>query len=131
MKRGIVGTMIKQCKICGTEFETVNSRYCCCSDNCRKIHYRNLQSKNRSENREKRNEQRRFFYRLEHRKGLLENPKKCAVCQQPLSDRRQTFCLDCLLKDYKYNNNKQSMQRLFSRGYSSKEIWDEINTRGI
>lgn len=43
--------IIQKCKVCGKEFETVNSRYTLCSDECRKENHRRIQ-KDRRQNKE-------------------------------------------------------------------------------
>lgn len=70
----------KQCVVCGKEFEVVNSHYCLCSDECRKIRAR-MQWSN-PEYRQKANERNRERRRVRNRL----NPKiiPCRICGKPV-----------------------------------------------
>ena len=119
----------KICKVCGNSFQAVNSRYTICSDECRKKH-----------NREQNRERNALYYKsaigkYKHKKYNKEHyayvNKHCAKCGDPLTDGRQSYCLDCLLRDYLYNNTATTRQRLYNRGYDTEMILTEIEERGI
>lgn len=119
----------KVCKICGKEFQAVNKNYCLCSPECRKIsereshkdalrkYYATTLGKERSKR-----------YYKEHR--TLVN-KQCACCGTKLDDGRQSYCLNCLLKDYRDNPSVISRKRLYSRGFDKAMIEEEIKERTV
>ena len=113
--------MQKICEICNAEFEAtrVFTKYC---PDCRLNAYRDNTKIWQKNNPDKIREARR-------RKYLVE--VFCATCGEKLPNGKQVFCLNCLLKDYKYNYSQKAAARLCCRGFNSKEIWDMIKERGI
>ena len=68
------------------------------------------------------------------RKKYLASPKYCAICGAVLPNGCQTYCLDCLLKGFKYTEGEErkvAAHRLRNRGFTPPEIWREIEKRGI
>lgn len=57
------------------------------------------------------------------------NPKPCATCGKELYDRRQKWCLDCLLDDYEQTHSPISYHRLQNRGYDVESIIEELKNR--
>lgn len=119
----------KICPICNCEFETPNNHYRYCSAECRKEHTRQY-DKERAKiyYHSSRGTHNRKIYYKEHRK-LVE--KYCPDCGKRLEDGRQTWCLDCLLKDYATTESPVAYKRLVCRGYDRELITEEINSRGI
>ena len=121
--------MKKICKICGKVFSARQSNYVCCSPACSKT---NRQIKQRSyilteSQREKNNERNRMYYR----KTWKPTTKTCKTCGALLPHGRMTYCIDCLLRDFKQNGTRQARHRLENRGYSVIDAWIEIKQRGI
>lgn len=62
-------------------------------------------------------------------------PKYCAVCGKKLPNACQKYCIECLLKAYKYGadfqTRKVAFHRLNCRGYTVHQIWREIDERGV
>ena len=119
----------KICKVCGGSFKAVNNHYVICSEECRKKYLRD-KSRIRS----------KIYYHTLHGKIQRKNwykknhtpvAKFCLSCGDPLPDGRQTYCIDCLLRDYKYGNRAVAAQRLACRGYDKEMILTEIEDRGI
>lgn len=94
----------KPCVICGTKIITncISKKYC--SSNCTKVAIR-----------------RRYN----------PKPKLCATCGKELLDRRQQWCLDCLLMDYHKTHSYIAYHRLENRGFDKSSILQELKNRGI
>lgn len=117
----------KICPVCGMTFEAANSRYKYCSDECRKKRKYNANKAHLKEYyKTSRGIYARKTYYKKHHKPV---EKYCADCGKKLDDGRQTWCLDCLLKDYAENNSHIAYQRLANRGYDRELIMEEINSR--
>lgn len=56
-------------------------------------------------------------------------PKFCATCGKQLADYRQTWCLDCLLKDYEKTHSSVAYHRLCNRGFDRDTIIQELKNR--
>lgn len=115
----------KICKVCGESFQTADTRRKYCSDKCFKEHERERLA---IFNRTSIGKFKRKQYRKEHYTPV---GKCCVECGDPLTDGRQSYCLDCLLRDYLYNNTATTRQRLYNRGYDTEMILTEIEERGI
>lgn len=121
--------MKKMCRICGKVFDAKQSNYVCCSPECGETN-RKMKKKNyilTETQREKNNERNRMYYK----KTRKPTTKTCKSCGALLSHGRMTYCLDCLLKDFKLNNTRQARHRLENRGYTAMDAWLEIKQRGI
>lgn len=114
----------KVCKICGKQFQAINRNYCMCSPECRKI-----------SERESRKQTLRRYYATDlgkekilryYRKHRVLVDKMCACCGIKLDDGRQTYCLECLLRDYRDNHTPISVRRLYSRGLDKTMIKEEL-----
>ena len=121
--------MKKKCRICGTEFDAANPRYCLCSDACRKIAYKESNKKNalRYYHQDVVRDRRKIYYR-EHYKPV---GKKCGMCGDVLPDGRATYCLTCLLKDHAKNPSIVTQKRLYNRGFDNLMIEEEIASMGL
>lgn len=121
--------MLKKCRICGAEFNAVNPRYCLCSDECRKIAYKESHRRSMYKyNLQDVNKDKAKIYYKQHRR--LVN-KKCGMCGERLPDGRATYCLTCLLKDHAKNPSIVTRQRLYNRGFDSLMIEEEITSMGL
>ncbi len=121
--------MLKKCRICGAEFNAANPNYCLCSDECRKIAYK--ESHRRSiykYNLQDVNKDKIKIYYKQHRQ--LVN-KKCGMCGERLPDGRATYCLTCLLRDHAQNPSTVTRKRLYNRGFDSLMIEEEIASMGL
>ena len=125
--------MKKICPVCGKVFTTNNSRYKFCTRECAVIGYKAHKKRYYKDNPEKKptREEAKASYRKRMQKGYQTNPKLCAKCGTPLPNRAQVYCLDCLLRDYKYNYTKRAAHRLSCRGHTAVDIWQLIESRGI
>lgn len=115
----------KICPICNRNFEVANSRYKYCSDECRK-----------QQKRQNDRVHAKLYYhssRGMHNYKAYYKPveKYCPDCGKRLDDGRQTWCVDCLLKDYAETKSRIAYKRLSCRGYDRELITEEINSRGI
>lgn len=121
--------MKKICRICGKVFDAKQSNYVGCSPECRKINYRRKLHGYvlTEEQRDKKNEYHKMYYR----KNRKPTTKTCRSCGVLLPHGRMTYCIDCLLKDFKANNARQARHRLENRGYTVMDAWLEIKQRGI
>lgn len=116
--------MIKKCRICGAEFDAANPRYCLCSDECRKIAYKESNRRSMYKyNRQDVNKDKRKLYYKQHRQLVS---KKCGMCGEVLPDGRATYCLTCLLRDHAQNPSIVTRKRLYNRGFDSLMIKEEI-----
>ena len=117
-----------KCCICGKETTVINSRYRTCSKLCSKVL--------------KKQEMKRWYFENKaYRQKHLERVKKryrknrkdyfCIVCGSVLPHGNQKFCLNCLLKDYKYGNRTLAYNRLTCRGYDKEMIDFEVKERNI
>ena len=120
---------IKICPICGTEFETINSRYKYCSDKCRKVVMDKLNKEHAKiyYNSDNGLRKRRAYYKAHYQPVK----KYCLECGKQLEDGRQTWCLDCLLKDYAETASPLAYKRLLCRGYDKELIMEEINSKRL
>ena len=117
--------MDKICPVCGNSFQAVNAKFKYCSDDCRKKY-------NRERLHIYRNTLKGKYYRHKYHEQHYEPANKhCTKCGELLTDGRASYCLDCLLKDYLYNNTAVTRQRLYNRGYDTESIMNEIKERGI
>lgn len=108
--------MIKHCKICGTEFIAKRKgQVLCPSPECKKA---NINQKSKEW----------------HHSGRFK-PKFCAKCLAVLPNRRMKYCIDCLLRDYKYSESgferNRAIGRLCCRGYDVEMIRQEIEEKGL
>lgn len=94
----------KTCPICSKDFHSENIRRKYCSKNCYKTAMRHMYD---------------------------PTPKLCAGCGKELADRRQQWCLDCLLKDYHKTHSYIAYHRLENRGFDKASILQELKNRGI
>lgn len=92
----------KTCPICGKDFHSENICRKYCSKNCYKTAMRHMYD---------------------------PTPKLCAGCGRELADRRQKWCLDCLLDDYEQTRSPISYHRLQNRGYDIESIIEELKNR--
>lgn len=120
---------MKKCVICGKLFEPKQSNYTTCSKECSIANAR-FRSKAwlKTDVGAKKMKEYQRRYRKAHQG---ENTKVCKTCDKPLENGNQTYCLNCLLKDYKYNNSHTAIRRLNNRGISAKDAREEIRLRGI
>lgn len=113
-----------QCRVCGKEFQATNSNYCYCSKECRYI------GTKKSRREYARDFNRTDKHRLQRKNYYLRNrtlvDKFCAVCGVKLPDARQTYCLECLLKDYRDTHSQTSIHRLYSRGFDIQMITEAV-----
>ena len=65
------------------------------------------------------------------RRRYNPDSKLCATCGKELQDRRQQWCLDCLLKDYHKTHSHIAYHRLENRGFDKASILQELKNRGI
>lgn len=129
--------MIKNCVICGKQMKVSNPRYCCCSDECRKIRYTALSSA-----RAKKPEVREAV-RKARRENARKNPRivPCRICGEPVAPVfvggrmcRPHYHEDCIIDD----GIKAALEgapwddkrlvRAHNRGISRKElieIWED------
>lgn len=114
----------KVCKICGKEFQAINRNYCMCSPECRKISER--ESRRKSMRKYLATDLGKEISRLYYKKHRVLVNKKCVCCGTKLNDGRQTYCLECLLKDYRDNRTPISIRRLYSRGFDKDMIEEEL-----
>jgi len=127
-----MGTILKICRICGKEFIAKQSNYVCCSAECQQInrnitHQKALANMTESQKEDRRRKMREYF----HRKKKAAPPKLCSICSQPLPNKKQVWCLDCMLRDYVQHKNKSLFaKRLYCRGYNKEMILDEIKQKG-
>ena len=120
---------LKVCKICGKKFETGRGNRKTCSPECQKNNKKLYDSEYDKANKEKINAKYKERYR---RKKQIT--KYCVLCGGKLANNRQLYCLDCILRDFKYGNGKAiqtAKDRLYSRGYNLQAAWAEIEKRGI
>lgn len=92
----------KICAICGKSFVSLGNTCKYCSQDCSKIAAR-----------------RRYD----------PKPKLCPTCGKELYDRRQKWCLNCLLDDYEQTHSPISYHRLQNRGYDIESIIEELKNR--
>lgn len=70
-----------------------------------------------------------------YHKRKKKTTKRCAVCGGELEHGNQTYCLDCLLRDFA-NGYKTgdgyftACRRLYNRGYDVKQMVAEAQERG-
>lgn len=121
--------MKKICPVCGKVFDAKNPRYKYCTRECARTQWRvqNLKYNHSDKGRKAA----RLRERKKARQRYLANPKLCASCGTPLPNGCQTYCIDCLLRDYKQNRTKKAYQRLSCRGFGAQEIWELIKMKGI
>ena len=111
--------MIKKCIVCGKEFEVVNSRYCLCSDECRKKRRAELEMKYLSDPVivERR--------RIQSRERSRKNAKiiLCKICGKPVPPSDTGGRLS-----HKYYHEecvvKEALQAIAEGGTSSKFTGD-------
>ena len=113
---------IKRCAICNEEFCAKSGRYNYCSDECRKIGKYN----NNKKYIERCKAAGKAYWTNYAYKPVVKHCKKCGTV---LPDGRQTWCLDCLLLDYKLNKSPKAYQRLSLRGFTKTTILEEIRNR--
>lgn len=117
--------MEKICIVCRKPFSAANPRYKMCSAECRKKHYAEY-DKIRL----------KAYYhsgagKKKHKTYYKPVEKLCASCNKPLPDGRQTYCLRCLLLDFKYGDTDTAYKRLACRGYDTKAIWRTITELNV
>ena len=113
-----------KCKVCGKEFQARNPKYCYCSEKCRTDGLRQVCREHTYRwNQSDRCKEVRKSYYLRTR-TLVD--KFCAVCGVKLPDGRQTYCLECLLKDYRDTHSQISIRRLYSRGFDIQMINEAV-----
>lgn len=108
----------KECPICNKMFYSQNRKKIYCSSLCRKRHD-SLKSK------EKYNKQKYLEYYKQHR--IIKN---CAICNKALPNGKQSYCMDCLLKEYLHGDTKRARHILECRGYDKATIQYELKQRG-
>ena len=112
--------MIKKCIVCGKEFEVVNSRYCLCSDECRKKRAYELNKKYMSDP----------VIHERHRLQSMESYRRrakiiqCKICGKPvppsdISGRmsRKHYHEECVIKE--------ALQAISEGGKSTKGTGDK------
>ena len=87
--------MIKQCKICGNDFEAQQSNYIICSQECRKINKANYRKNYDEKTREYRLQYQREYGRKHKRKEV-----KCGICGNVV---KHTFNSDGRMVHYRYH----------------------------
>ena len=121
--------MVKQCIICGKEIEIINSRYCLCSDECRKARAK-IQN-------DKHNANQKYV-----KKKQITKPKivLCKICGKPVEPSffdgrmyRKYHHDECVLSealqavsegcDFKDKRVKKAYNLL---GYTLKELREEV-----
>lgn len=133
--------MIKNCIICGKQIEVNNSRYCCCSKECRKI--RNAaHRKERAQRPEIREAARKAYHEKARR-----NPRivPCRICGEPVAPTfisgrmcRKFYHEDCIIDEgikaiqegAPWDDKR--IARAYGRGISRKElveIWKDERSR--
>lgn len=123
---------IAKCKICGAEFIQKQSNYTICSDECRKINMKEWQKQW-----DKRNPERKIIHNKNYRLkkfGYNKNRigKKCRICNEVLKKACQTYCVKCILKNWKYSDKKTRWgNMMLCRGYDKEMMLDEIERLGI
>lgn len=125
--------MIKQCVVCGKDFEAKNSKYVCCSCKCREKRQALKAKQWREKNKEHSKEWKRE-YRKKNRKIII-----CKLCGKPVQQENLSgkthwhYCTECALKDIletvKSGGKITMLQynRLYVRGYCTADIKNYIN----
>lgn len=108
------------CIVCGKEFEAKQRNYTLCSAECRQIQ--------KKANRERYKHTDKYREKIKERCKKHYVTKNCEFCGERLPNGKQKYCLDCLLSRFKAGDTNAT-HTLNSRGYSVKEIWQEIKSR--
>lgn len=110
----------KECRICGKSFQTKNKNAVCCSHECSIINQK-LWAKQHPEYFKE-------YYPKRHTK--IRVIKYCKICNEELPNAKQTYCLDCLLKKYMYEDKHKALHILGCRGYDKAMVHEELKQRG-
>lgn len=120
---------IKTCKICGKDFESVNSRYCICSKECREI-YTKTNTQKYCESHKVEMRKQRDLYRRSH------SNVKCRICGEKIkrenligvnnsTSRHHPECKlnDLLIRfESSHKLDKFYAKRMRNMGYSYAEL---------
>lgn len=92
--------MLKNCKVCGKEFEAAQSNYTLCSEECRKVRKREICTNYYQEHKES--------YRKDCKERYRDNlkPIYCKICGKPVERfiennrlRRKYYHTDCIIAE--------------------------------
>lgn len=110
------------CAICNTTFENNSTHFRkYCSDECATEGKRIAADKYVKTHKDK----------IQEKRNKLKKIAVCLGCGDILPNAKQTRCLNCLLRDYKYHYCETAYSRLHSRGYDKETIEYEIKERNI
>ena len=119
----------KICPICSRKFQAVNPRYKYCSDECReKVEVLRKRKSALNYSHSTIGKIKRKQYYKQHYQPVI---KYCKTCGGKLESGKQTWCIDCLIKDFLYSHTKESYGRLANRGYDVDMILEEAEARGL
>lgn len=113
----------KSCCICGKLFQAKAVNIQCCSSQCKteKRKQSNMRYKKGSE-----------YWAIHYPQLYAKRRiiKYCKICNCELPNGKQSYCIECLLKEYFQGNKQKAFHILSCRGYNTIMINEEIKQRG-
>ena len=109
------------CRICGKKFVVKHSRQCTCSVKCSQENARQMNRQYVADP---------TYKMLQHKRYKARYQPKvhtCRICDGPLEDNRQKYCLPCLFREYLNGDRKKAYMVLRQRGFDTETIQYEIS----